>query len=155
MSLVTLFNELEEMVDKASNVPFSDKSLISKEKLLDTIDEIRLNLPNEMREAKMVMKEREEILAEAREEANGILLEAQEQVKEMAEENEVVQYAKEQSQLILEEAQSIALDIRQGADEYAATVLSQLELQLGRALSTVQNGQQQLRVRNNELPQEA
>ena len=73
MELFTLLETLEETLENSKAVPFSGKCIVEKEDILDIIKEIRLKLPDELKQAKWVKEERQRILVEAQKEADGIL----------------------------------------------------------------------------------
>ena len=65
MEIFTLLETLEDILEKSKNVPFTDKCIVEKNEILDIIKEIRLNLPDELKQAKWIKEERERIIAEA------------------------------------------------------------------------------------------
>ena len=65
MNLISLLDVLEDELEKGTNVPFASKALIDKEKCLDIIKDIRLSLPEEIKQAEWVKKEQHRILMEA------------------------------------------------------------------------------------------
>ena len=73
MEIFTLLETLEELLEKSKNVPFSTKGIVDKEQMLDLIKEIRLKLPDELKQAKWVKEERQRILVEAKKEAENII----------------------------------------------------------------------------------
>ena len=77
MEIFTLLDELEEYLEGVKAVPFTNKCIADKEDILDIIKEIRLKLPDELKQAKWVKEERSRILVEAKKEADGIVKEAE------------------------------------------------------------------------------
>ena len=73
MEIFTLLESLEDVIEKSRSLPFSDKGIVDKEEILDLIKEIRLKLPDELKQAKWVKEERQRILVEAQKEADGIV----------------------------------------------------------------------------------
>ena len=73
MEIFTLLETLEEMLEQGKKVPFTDKVVVDKEAILEIIKEIRLKLPDELKQAKWVKEERQRILSEAQKEANDIV----------------------------------------------------------------------------------
>ena len=76
MEIFTLLEALEDMLDKSRGIPFSTKCIVSKEEILDIIKEIRIKLPDELKQAKWIKEERQRILVEAQNEADEIIKEA-------------------------------------------------------------------------------
>ena len=73
MEIFTLLETLEYIVERSRTVPLTKKGIIEKEELLDIVKEIRLKLPDELKQAKWVKEERQRILEEAQKEANDIV----------------------------------------------------------------------------------
>ena len=65
MEISEIIDKLEEKIDKAMNIPIINRSLMDKEELLADIEDIRLQLPEELKQARWVKEERKKILAEA------------------------------------------------------------------------------------------
>ena len=80
MEIFTLLESLEDIIETSRNVPFSTKGLVDKEEILDLIKEIRIKLPDELKQAKWVKEERQRILMEAQKEADGIVKEAENRI---------------------------------------------------------------------------
>ena len=80
MEIFTLLETLEDLLERGRNVPFSAKIIVDKEEMLDLIKEIRLKLPDELKQAKWVKEERQRILAESQKEADGIVKEAENRI---------------------------------------------------------------------------
>ena len=80
MEIFTLLDELEEYLEGAKTIPFTNKGILDKEEILDIIKEIRLKLPDELKQAKWVKEERSRILVEANKEAEGIVSRARKEI---------------------------------------------------------------------------
>ena len=96
MEIFTLLETLEEMLENSKSIPFSDKGIIDKEEMLEIIKEIRLKLPDELKQAKWVKEERQRILVEAQKEADDIVKEAENRIISMIDEHEITRKAYEQ-----------------------------------------------------------
>ena len=83
MEIFTLLETLEDILEKSRNVPFTDKCIVEKNEVLDIIKEIRLNLPDELKQAKWIKEERERIIAEAQKDAEDIIKEAENRIISM------------------------------------------------------------------------
>ena len=77
MEIFTLLETLEDILEKSRTLPFTDKSIVEKEQILDIIKEIRLKLPDELKQAKWIKEERERIISEAQKDADDIVKEAE------------------------------------------------------------------------------
>ena len=104
MEIFTLLETLEECLERAKNIPFTQKGIVDKEEILDIIKEIRLKLPDELKQAKWVKEERGRILVEAQKEADGIVKEAENRIISMIDEHEITRKAYEQKAQIIETA---------------------------------------------------
>ncbi|MEA2621563.1 MAG: hypothetical protein QOH61_473 [Chloroflexota bacterium] len=107
---------------------------------LDLIDQLRVAVPEEVRQAKRVNEETSRLVERAQEEAERILGRAQEQAAFLIEERELTRAAQIRSDQIIEEGRAEAEDIRRGADTYAASVLIKLEGECVKALQSIRRG---------------
>ncbi len=145
MEIFTLLETLEECLERAKNVPFTQKGIVDKEEILDIIKEIRLKLPDELKQAKWVKEERARILVEAQKEADGIVKEAENRIISMIDEHEITRKAYEQKAQIIETANEMSREISKGTKEYADNILEKVESALQEALNTVANNRKELK----------
>ena len=89
MDIFTLLETLEDILERSRNIPFSDKGIVDKEEILEIIKEIRIKLPDELKQAKWIKEERGRILVEAQKEADGIVKEAENRIIAMIDEHEI------------------------------------------------------------------
>ena len=122
-----LFDELEEILDHSKAVPFSNKVSVDKEEVYDIISEIRMKLPNELKQSKWVIEERNKILIDAQREADEIVKNAEDRMVRMVDDNEVTKRAYEQAAAIIDSAKKTSKEMRLGAMEYAEGVLADAE----------------------------
>jgi len=127
MDLLELIDVLEETVMKGSSIPLSGKSLMDKEELLDLIEEIRLNLPEDLKQARWVKEERQHILHEAQNEADNIIADAKVKAEEMVMEEEIVVQAQQKAEEIVDQAQNHAREIRESMMQYSDGLLAKVE----------------------------
>lgn len=144
MELFTLLETLEEMLENSKTVPFSGKTIVEKEEILDIIKEIRLKLPDELKQAKWVKEERQRILVEAQKEADDIVKEAENRIISMIDEHEITRKAYEQKAQIIETANEMSREISKGTKDYADNLLEKIEVVLEDALKTIQNNRKEL-----------
>jgi vacuolar-type H+-ATPase subunit H len=107
---------------------------------LDFIDQLRVAVPEEIRQAKRINEETSRLVERAQEEAERILGRAQEQAAYLIEERELTRAAEIKSQQIIAEGHRDAEEIRRGADAYAASVLVKLEGECVKALQSIRRG---------------
>ena len=145
MEVLSLLDELEDIIDKGGGLPFTSKALFDKEELLDIVKEIKLKLPDEVKQAKWVKEERQRILLEAQKEASDIVKEAETRIISMIDEHEITRKACEQKEAIIESANSMAQEISQGTKEYADEILARIEDVLHANLDIIQKNRKELR----------
>lgn len=96
MEIFTLLENLEENVENSKKMPFTNKIMIEQDEILDIIKEIRLKLPEDLKQAKWVREERDRILEEAKKEADDVVKEAENRIISMIDEHEITKKAYEQ-----------------------------------------------------------
>ena len=145
MEIFTLLETLEDMLDKSRKVPFSSKCIVNKDDILDIIKEIRLKLPDELKQAKWIKEERQRILVEAQNEADGIIKEAENRIISMIDEHEITKKAYEKKVEIIETANEMSREITKGTKDYADKVLSNVETALEDALKVIKDNREELK----------
>ena len=174
MEVLLLLDALEDIIDKASNLPLSSKVMINKEELTDLIRDVRIKLPDELKQAQWIKEERQKILIEAKKEAENIrkecdeklekikkerqrilvgaekeaemyMQEADKRIKDMVDENEITKRANEQAKKIITSAQEDAKKIRLGARAYADDMLAELEARVEKILTVIGTNRNELK----------
>ncbi len=144
MDVLVLIDKLDEIVNNARPMPMTDKVMIDREEIYDILDQMRTTIPEEIKQARWIVKERQEMLAEAKTESDRIVKEANEQADRLVSEEEVVKMAERNAAQIMEDARAREREIRLGAEDYADEVLETLETNLGKFLAAVQRGRERL-----------
>jgi cell division septum initiation protein DivIVA len=150
MDVLVLIDKLDDQLHKARPVPLTDQVRVDKQELYEIIDQMRETIPDEIRQARWIVKERQEMLAEARREADRIVSEAKEEKDRLVAEEEVMRLAERQAEQIIEDARSREREIRLGAEDYADDVLRRLEGNLERMSAAVQRGRERLHDRGED-----
>jgi cell division septum initiation protein DivIVA len=150
MDIMALIDRIEEALDNARSMPLTRQRLVDVEKVYEIIDEVRASFPDELKQARWIVKERQEMLEEAEKEANRVLEDARDRAEAMASEQEVVKRANEQAASILDSARQQEREIRLGAEDYADEMLANLEVNLGKLLTAVQRGRDRLQGKVNQ-----
>ena len=145
MEIFTLLETLEDIMEKSRNVPFSTKCVVDRDEILEIVKEIRLKLPDEIKQAKWIKEERQRILVEAQNEANDIIKEAENRIISMIDEHEITRKAYEKKVDIIETANELSSEIKSGTEEYADGVLAGIEVALEDALKIIQNNRKELK----------
>ncbi len=151
MDVLELIDKLDDLVHNAKAVPLTDQVRIDRDAIYELLDEMRSTIPEEVKQARWIVKERQEMLAEAKRESERILAEAREQAAHESSQQEVVKRAEREAAQVLEQARQREREVRLGAEDYADEVLGTLEVNLGKFLSAVQRGRERLQGRGDEL----
>jgi gas vesicle protein len=144
MNLVILLDRLDQLIDSAPEIPLTGKALIDAEAALDLIDKIRNAIPEEVKRAEWLTSEKDRVMQEGQAEAERIMLQAEEYVSKLVGESEMVKRATTEADKIIEEAKARALDIERGANDYADSVLANLNDQLDKVARVVRKGREEL-----------
>ena len=147
MDVLVLIDKLDDLVHNAKSMPLTDTVRVDKEEIYDILDQMRATIPEEIKQARWIVKERQEMLAEAKREAERILKEARDEQARLISEEEVVKQAERQAEDILEDARGREREIRLGAEDYADDILNTLEVNLQKFTAAVQRGRERLQGR--------
>lgn len=139
MAIEEILVNMEEILEKAKSMPFSDKVMVDREELFDLITDIRLKMPNEIEQSKWVLDEKNRIIQDAKKEAEQCIKEAEEERDKLVNESEITRRACTQAEEIVAEAKKVAKDMRMGAKEYADDLLMQMEEQMKQLDNFAQN----------------
>jgi vacuolar-type H+-ATPase subunit H len=140
-----MLDHLENSVVSARSMPFSDNCLVDREEMLVLIGMIRESLPAELKQAKWLLEQNRQLIAEARKEAENIMREAESRMSSMINEHEITMQARQQASQTIEAANHSARQIRAGAMEYARKRLGDLEEQLTEMLVMIQRNKKDLK----------
>lgn len=141
---MALVDKLEDLVAEGKKVPLTSSVMVNEQRIYDIIDEIRASFPDEIKQARWIVKERQEMLDEAEKDANKLVEDAREKAEAMAAETEVVRLAEDQAHRLIDDARNKEREIRLGAEDYADEMLANLEVNLGKLLTAVQRGRDRL-----------
>lgn len=145
MDVLKLIDEVEDIVEGGSSLPFSSRVMIDKDELLDIIKEIRIKLPDEIKQAAWIKEERQRILADAQSDADTLLSEAEYRLEEMLEEEGISKMANQRAEEIINRAQINAKEIRLGAMEYADSLLLDAQESLKEVIGLLNENRKELR----------
>ncbi|MGI6778725.1 MAG: ATPase [Acetivibrionales bacterium] len=145
MEILSILETLEDVVERSISVPFSGRCLIDREEVLEIIKEIRLKLPDDIKQAKWVKEERQKILMEAQKEANSIVKDAENRITSLIDEHEITKKAYERADEIISNAQQNAKEIRLGTREYADSILDKVEEILKDTLDVIKMNREELK----------
>lgn len=145
MEVLTLLETIEEMLERSATIPLTKKSLVDKDEVMSIINEIKLKLPDELKQAKWVKEERQKILVDAQKEANQLIKEAENRIIAMIDEHEITKKAYEQKTEIIDSANAFSRDLISGTKKYADEILAELEANLQDKLDIIKDNRKELK----------
>ena len=150
MDVLVLIDKLDDLVHGASTFPMTDKVMIDRDQIYDLLDQMRATIPEEIKQARWIVKERQEMLQEAKEEAERILARGPRRSRRGWPASRRWSSAPQrQAEDIIRDAEAREREIRLGAEDYADEVLGTLETNLDKFLSAVQRGRERLQGRED------
>jgi len=144
MDVLVLIDRLHDLVRSAKRVPLREQVRVDKEQLYDLLERMRSTIPEEIKQARWIVKERQAMLAEAEREAERIVTEAGERQAKLVSGHELLRRAERATAEIIDDARSRERAIRVGAEDYAGEILETLELNLATFVAAVQRGRERL-----------
>ena len=134
-----IISALYDMVQDARAVPLAaDKCIVERDKVLDMLDEIIAQLPVELKQARTIVESRNELIGQARREAEGIVRQAQLKAKELVAQESIYQEAKRQCQEMVNKTQTKIAELRKASNEYMDDALRRTEEAIAQSLAEVQ-----------------
>ncbi len=140
MDILYLIDRLEEIVKGSKHLPFSGVRLVDEGRIWPLLDQMRISIPDQVRRAERIIREKDRTMAQAHEEAERIITLARSEAAQLTAEHIIAHAAEERAVAIRQQAERSAQNIRAGADDYAFDVLCKLEQELKRALTVIENG---------------
>ena len=132
MDIAARLQQLEEAVKEARSMPLSSSAILNRDEILEMIAGMRDALPEEIKQARWVVKDREELMTKAHREAEGLVSKARSEQSRMVAKESVVQEAQEEAERVLADAREQARQIRLEAEDYVDSKLAQFEAWMGR-----------------------
>jgi len=145
LELFNILNEMEELIEGSPKIPMTRRVLVDEDRLLDYLDRIRTSLPEELRQARWIIQEREKVITDSKREALRIIEDAEKQLEKKADESVITRKAQEMAEEIQQRAEQVAQQIKQGARDYADEILEELEKRLNQLITQVQEGRSELK----------
>jgi vacuolar-type H+-ATPase subunit H len=140
MDILYLVDRLEDAVKGSRRLPFSRLRLVDERRIWPLLDQMRISIPDEVRRAERITREKDRTIAQAHEEAERVVGLARSEAAQLTAEHTIAQAAEERATAIRKQVERSAQTIRAGADDYAFDVLCKLEQELKRTLTVVENG---------------
>lgn len=154
MDIQFLVERLETLAVGARKIPITDQIVLEQAALLDLIDQLRMAIPEEVKQARRINQESDRVLTHAREEAERIIAAAQEQAALLLQDQAILREAEMRAESITGRAEQRAEETMRGADRYAADVLLRLEGDLDKTLSIIKKSLEVLEERRGDAEAE-
>jgi vacuolar-type H+-ATPase subunit H len=144
--------QIEELINEAKSMPLSSSVLVNREEVLEIIAAAEKELPEEIKQARWVVKDREQLLSKARKDGEQIVQRASVERARLLAQQEIVRAAKEEVERLLGEGREQARQMRLEAEDYVDAKLAQFEIvlektrtQVEKSIGQVQRGRDKLR----------
>jgi len=135
-----IIGALYDMVQDARSVPLAvDKCILERDKVLDMLDEIIAQLPSELKQSRTIVESRNELISQARREAEGIIRQAQEQAKQMVTKEAIYIEARRRSEELVQQTQNRIKELKRVSNEYMDDALRRTEEVIAQSLSNVRD----------------
>jgi hypothetical protein len=149
----SLIDQIAEIIREARSMPLSSSALVNRQELLDLVDRLRGSLPSELTAARSILRDGQDVLERAGEEAQRLLERARQERERLLTKTELVQAAAREADRLVSEAESTAKRIRAEAEAYVESRLANFEVVLQKTLQAVERGRRRLagRIEAEEL----
>lgn len=139
METLELIDSLEDLIESGVPIPLAGKCLLDKTELLDLVQELRVKMPDDLKQAKWIKEERQRILLDAQKEANTIVKTAEDKIISMINENEITKQANEKANEIMTNANKRAKELRGSTRQYVEDILMDVEKILEKTTGTLRD----------------
>ena len=135
-----IISALYDMVQDARALPLgADKCILERDKILDMLDEVIAQLPVELKQARTIVESRNELIGQARREAEALIRQAQDKAEKMVEEEAIYQEAKRQCQEMVLQTQTRMAELRKASNDYMDDALRRTEEAIALSLEDVRD----------------
>lgn len=151
-----IITTLYEMVQDAWSLPLgAEKCVLERDKVLDLLDEISNQLPGELKQAKTIVESRNEVITNAKREAESILKQAEQRARQLMSQEEVYILAQQESNAMLKATQDKIKELRRVTNEYVDDALRRTEDAITTALGEIQESRKSFQALVNPQPKAA
>lgn len=145
MNTLEIIDQIEELLDGCRRIPFSANIVVNGDEIYDLVEELRNVMPEEFKQSRWIVKERENMIEEARKQAGKIIIDAEGKAEMLVGETEIVKNATRKSDEIMSSNEARARTIRLEAEDYADEKLANLEAVLHKLLNSIEKGREQFK----------
>ena len=148
-----VISTLYDMIQDAWSLPLgAEKCVVERDKVLDLLDEISNQLPGDLKQAKTIVESRNEVITNAKKEAENILKQAEQRARQMISKENVYLEAQKEANELIKQAQAKIKELRQVTNEYVDDALKRTEDSINEALARVKDSRAKFNALTN--PQE-
>ena len=140
MDILHLVDRLEELFNESKPIPLTHSVVVDEDRMLEIIDQMRISIPDEVKNAQQILAQRDRVLAQAQEEANRTVKLAKNKGDDIVARDAIVEAAQVRADQLLTQARAEAEVIRIEADDYIIESLTALEAELDRLTAQARNG---------------
>lgn len=137
MEIINLLERLEDIIEESSKFPMSNKVIVDKEEILEIITDMRIKLPDEIKQASWIKEERQRILSETQSEATNMISDAKSLQETLIDDHELTKLAEQNAKGIEESARKTAFEIKNETQEYCDKLLAKTQDSFEKMLSTI------------------
>jgi len=145
MNALEIIDRIEELLDGSRRIPFSANIVVNGDEIYDLIEELRNVMPEELKQSRWIVKERENMIEEARKQAEKVVANAREKAEELVDDTEIMKKATRKSEELISSMEARARTIRLEAEDYADEKLANLEAVLHKLLNSIEKGREQFK----------
>lgn len=144
LDALKVMEEFEDLISKSKRVPLTSNVIINEGKIYDFLDKLKASFPEEFKQARWIVKERDQVLDDSRKEADRIVKEAQENANNLILETEIIKKAQREAELIIKQSETKAREMRLEVEDYIDSKLANLEATLQKLLLSIKKGRDKL-----------
>lgn len=146
MNIEEILDMLDDLLDKSWSLPLTNgRTIVDDEKIRELLDDIRMNLPSEIKQAKAIVADRADILSDAHKEAESIIRKAEDRARAILAQDTTVKQAQQKANEILAQANQRSKELRTASQEYSDDILKQTEETMAKLLTEVRGTRQAIR----------
>ena len=144
MDIYARLDRVEDLIVSSKHFPFSSSVMVNEAEIFEMLDELRATLPDELKQARWLVKEKQEMMDEARKEADRVKVEAEAERENLISETEIMYAARAEAERMVEEASTRAREVRLEAEDYADERLANLEVTCYKLLEVIKRARERL-----------
>ena len=140
MSIEEILDQLDELIDRAWSLPLTGgRCVVDADKVRELLDDVRLNMPVEIKQAKMIVADRKQIVDDAKREAEIIIQKAEERAKAIVDHDELVKQAQIRANEINTQAQVQSRELKRATNDFVDQSLQEIEALLAKNMQEIKS----------------